>query len=250
MLTLLLAVTCSTLAADHPLSAEQRSEMHAEFDAAIAEATKLIEQDPQNVSAFSRRGDAHFFAGQFDKAVADYEAMVELDPDLDRAHWRRGIAYFYAGQYDKAARQFEVYHSFDNVDRENGIWRFFSQAKAHGFDKAKDGLLNYEKDDRRPFPSVYQLFAGETTPEAILKEIRDAKIDAKIDAAEREKRLFYAELYIGLNHAVHDRREDAQRHLREAVKNTWGRRAGYGPRYMWHVGRLHYEKLTAEKQQK
>ncbi|MGH7199058.1 MAG: hypothetical protein ACREJB_00530, partial [Planctomycetaceae bacterium] len=119
-------------------------------------------------------------------------------------------------------------------------------AKAHGFDKAKEGLLKYEKDDRRPFPSVYQLFAGETTPEAILKEINDAKIEA----TEREKRLFYAQLYIGLNHAVHDRPDDAQRHLREAVKNSWGPRAGYGPRYMWHVGRLHYEKLTAEKQQK
>ncbi len=172
--------------------------------------------------------------------VADYEKMVELDPKLATSHWRRGIAYFYAKQYKDAANQFEIYHSFDDVDRENGIWRFFSQTKAYGLEKAKEGLLKYEKDDREPFPDVYRLFAEQITPEQILDRIAKADIDDE----EREKREFYAHLYIGLNHAIQNRKEPARKHLAEAVKNKWGRKAGYGPHYMWQVGRVHYDLLA------
>ncbi|MCP4505045.1 MAG: hypothetical protein GY826_01455, partial [Fuerstiella sp.] len=68
----------------------------------------------------SRRGDALFFLGRCQESVAEYQAMVKLDPSLDASHWRLGIALFFAGQPAKAAAQFDKYHSFDNVDRENG----------------------------------------------------------------------------------------------------------------------------------
>jgi lipoprotein NlpI len=191
----------------------------------------------------SARGDAHFKLGEFPKAVAEYEKMVELDPSIEKSHWRRGIAYFYAGQYDKAAHQFEIYDTFDNVDRENGIWRYFSQLKAHGKEKAQKGLLKYEKDDREPFPDVYQLFEGKRTPDQILEKIKAAEIS---DEA-RESRYFYAHLYIGLNFAVEGKKVDAIPHLRKATANTWGPKAGFGPNYMWHVGRLHYDLLAAKK---
>jgi outer membrane protein assembly factor BamB len=188
---------------------------------------------------FSRRGDARFFKGEVGGALADYDRMVELEPGLLAQHWRRGIAAFYAGDYEKAAKQFEAYDSYDDVDRENGIWRYFSQVKAYGAAKAKEGLLKYKKDDREPFPSVYAMFEGRTTPEAILAGIAAAAIDDE----EREKRLFYAELYIGLNLAVEGKAEAARPHLRKAVENRWGPKAGYGPAYMWHVGRLQAERL-------
>ena len=73
---------------------------------------------------------------------------------------------------------------------------------------------------------------------------------AKISETEREKRFFYAHLYIGLDHAIPKRDKKAVEHLREAVANTWGPRSGYGPNYMWQVGRLHYELLTAKKKKK
>jgi lipoprotein NlpI len=214
---------------DHPLSSEQRKTIETD-NRAVLEKSK----DPGS------RGDAHFKLAEFAKSVAEYEKMVELDPSLEKSHWRRGIAYFYAGQYDKAAHQFEIYNSFDNVDRENGIWRYFSQRKAYGKEKAREGLLKYEKDDREPFPDVYQLFEGKRTPEQILAKIQAAQIG---DDA-RESRYFYAHLYIGLNFAVEDRKDDAVKHLRKAVANTWGPNAGFGPAYMWHVGRLHYDLLS------
>jgi lipoprotein NlpI len=238
-----LALALSAFADDPPLSPEEVARLNGDLEQRIHRAAERIKADPKEVEGYSRRGDALFMRGRFKESVADYEKMVELDPKLDAGHWRRGIAFFYAGDYAKAARQFEIYHTHDDVDRENGIWRFFSQAKAHGLDKAREGLLKYAKDDREPFPAVYKLFEKKITPEEILKQIEAAKID---DEA-RESRLFYAHLYIGLNATVENRTEEAVKHLRQAVANPWGPKAGFGPSYMWHVGRLHYDLLTAEK---
>lgn len=239
---LLLLAGAAADSSAHPLSRQERERIQARYESVVTQATRRLETEPRRVELYSQRGDAHFFLGEFAKAVADYDRMVTLDSELETSHWRRGIAYFYAGDYAKAARQFEVYHTFDNVDRENGIWRFLSQAKAHGLARAREGLLKYEKDDREPFPAVYRLFAGQTTPDEILASIRSAQIAD----GERNKRLFYAQLYLGLNDAIADKPDDSRRHLREAVANPWGRDpdSGYGPHYMWHVGRLHYESLT------
>lgn len=196
--------------------------------------------EPKDVGGFSKRGDARFFRGDFAGALADYDRMVELEPGSLAQHWRRGIAAFYAGDFEKAAKQFEAYHSYDDVDRENGIWRYFSQRKAYGAEKAKEGLLKYKKDDREPFPAVYAMFEGKIGPEAILAAIAAAPIDDE----EREKRLFYAELYIGLNLSVEGKGADALPHLKKAVENRWGPKAGYGPAYMWQVGRLQAERLS------
>jgi lipoprotein NlpI len=187
-------------------------------------------------------GDALFFLADFKGAAADYAKMVELDPAQDASHWRRGIAEFYAGDFEGAAKQFEKYHSFDDVDRENGIWRYFSQHKAHGAKKAQEGLLKYRKTDREPFPSVYQLFSKELTSEEVLRKVAEADISDD----DREVRDFYAQLYVGLNHALEGRDELALKHLRVSTANKWGPQAGYGPRYMWHVGRLHFELLQVK----
>ena len=232
------------LAADEapPESEKVRQERNQRLDEDIARFTAEIDKSRKTVDLYSRRGDAFFFRGKFAEAVADYEKMVELKPDLDTSHWRKGIAYFYAKQYKDAAHQFEIYHAFDNVDRENGIWRYLSQTMALGREKAREGLLKYEKDDREPFPDVYRLFSGELTGDEVLARIRNAKITPR----EREQRLFYAELYVGLNDFVEDRKDSAREHLAQAVKNDWGAKARGGPGYMWHVGRVHYDLLVKD----
>ena len=241
VLVLVVALAEDTAKVD-PTSEAYRTELHKQFDAQIAELTKAIEKSPDKVDLYSRRGDARFFRGQFKEAVADFDRMVELQPDLESQHWRRGIAYFYAGEYEKAAKQFEIYHTFDDVDRENGIWRYLSQVRAVGRKNAREGLLKYKKDDREPFPDVYKLFAGELTGTAVLEKIRKADLSD----TERQKRLFYAELYVGLNAAVEDQPDEAEKHLLEAVRNDWGRNAGGGPGWMWHVGRVHLDVQRAK----
>ncbi len=233
-----LAIASRTFA-ELPIPPEKLASMQTAWKTTIDDTTAAIAKSPESVDLFSRRGDAYFFSAEFTKAVEDYSAMVRIDPEVDTSHWRRGIAYFYTGQYAEAAAQFERYHSFDNVDRENGIWRYLSQVKALGRDKARAGLLKYAKDDREPFPAVYELFAGRITPDVILKGIADAPITA----AMREQRLFYAHLYIGLNEFIEGREKSAQEHLDRAVRNTWAPTAGYGPHYMWQVARVHEAQL-------
>lgn len=235
---LLIVVLPLTLQAEdaHPLNAARRAELRKQFTAEVERLTEAIQKNPEQIELYSRRGDARFFLGQSAEALADYEAMVKRNPQLDAGHWRRGIAYFYAGKFEQAAGQFERYHTFDDVDRENGIWRYLSQFKAYGKQRARQGLLKYKKDDREPFPDVYRLFAGSITGADVLKRIESADVDQR----EREKRRFYAELYIGLNDFVEGRLKSSQRHLSRAAKNTWAQQAGFGPNYMWHVGRLQY----------
>lgn len=237
---------CQADDAKHPLSQQEGDELTQTLSNRIKALTTQIDAKADLIELYSQRGDAYFYLGEFAKSVDDYNHMIKLDKEMEASHWRRGIAFFYADQFDKAAGQFEMYHSFDDVDRENGIWRYLSQVKSVGRDKARQGLLKYKKDDREPFPAVYQLFAGKITPEEILKQIGEAKITDD----ERQKRLFYAELYIGLNHAVEKESEKALPHLRAATANAWPRKAGYGPHYMWHVGRLHYELISKQQEKK
>ncbi|MEM7231695.1 MAG: hypothetical protein AAF517_05955 [Planctomycetota bacterium] len=221
------------------LAGADSAELDLKLDERIKNATRAVERNPRQVRVYSERGDAYFFRGRFAESVADYEKMVELNPSLDASHWRRGIAHFYAGQYRKGARQFEVYHSFDDVDRENGIWRYFCQYMAYGREKARKGLLKYKKDDREPFGDVYRLFSGSVHGDEILKKIADADISSN----EREKRYFYAYLYIGLNDFIEGRYGSALATLEKCVANRWGPEAGFGPNYMWHVGRVHRDWL-------
>ena len=249
LITVLWLGTSGTVngANESPLTGEERNAIRAEHQKAIKAADDVIQQMPEQIRAYSSRADARFFLAEFDGALADYEKMIELNSDTEPSHWRRGIAAFYVKDFKTAAKQFELYHTFDDVDRENGIWRYFSQYKAYGPEKARQGLLKYEKTDREPFPSVYKLFAGQMTGDQILDAIKNAKISD----LEREKRFFYAQLYIGLNYAVENKPKKAVVHLREAVANKWprGPRGGYGPAYMWHVGRVHYDLLTREDEQ-
>ena len=232
--------------AEYPIPIQERRKLTDSLQKSAEQLTQeLVDAGSKRGGLHSRRGDAWFFLGEFEKSVADYEAMVEIDPKQGDSHWRRGIARFYAGKAKEAAQQFEAYHSFDDIDRENGIWRYFSQYRAYGPEKAKAGLLKYRKTDREPFPDVYRLFSRDTTPKEILEAIKKAEISSD----EREKRLFYAQLYIGLNHAVEGRAAQAIVHLRESTANTWGPKAGYGPQYMWHVGRVHLDLLLAKQKQ-
>lgn len=217
---------------------DQLAEQEKVWSETVAAATRLIEKDPQ-VRHYSRRGDACFFLGKFPEAVADYEAMTALDESLTTSHWRLGIAYYFTGQYAQSEKQFSAYHQFDQVDRENGLWRYLAMARQKSVDEAKKNLIKYGKDDRAPLPAIYRMYRQEQTPAELLQSIRDADLNDD----ERAKQLFYAELYVGLYFDVRDDKPTAQRHLNTAARSSWHAAAGYGPNFMGHVARLRASQL-------
>jgi lipoprotein NlpI len=204
-------------------------------------ASLAIKENPQLVRGWSGRGDMRLFLGDFKGAKSDFEKMIQLDPSLEVSHWRLGIAYFYLKEYDKAARQFEIYHNYDAIDRENGIWRFMSQFKSKGLRTAREGLLTYKKDDRPPYPLLYEMFAGRLKPDEVFTEIE------KVNYPEnyRNRVLFHATLYVGIYlELVEGNKEMAGNLLRKAFENKYGRASGT---YMWQVARLHYFQLLSRK---
>ena len=198
---------------------------------------KRLEENPEDLSGLSARGDARLFLGNFEGARRDYAAMIKLDPDLEVSHWRIGIAYFYLGQFAEAERQFGIYHQYDAVDRENGIWRFMSQVRAHGEKKARADLLPYQQTDRPPYPWLYEMFHGKLKPSEVFLRIEQAGFP---DGYEERVR-FHADLYVGIYlQMVKSDQKLALHHLANAVANKYGRVSGT---YMWQVARLHHAEL-------
>lgn len=220
------------------------SEIKESLSRQLAEIPKIDEKNPDAFETYSKRGDLHMFLADFSKAETDYLQMVKLKPDVDSSHWRLGIAMYFADHAEKAAAQFDKYHSFDNIDRENGIWRYLSHRRAFGLEKAREQMLKYEKDDRPPFKEVYRLFDGSLTPDDVLKAIPPG-----LPETARNARLFYSHLYVGMNYSAEGETDLAIDSLQLAILNPWPRAAGFGPDYMWHIGRLQYQKLKTELRQ-
>jgi lipoprotein NlpI len=221
--------------------AEINAEVKKRTEQQLAALPEIDGKDSGSVQLLSTRGDLLMFLGKFQEAERDFQQMVTLKPDLDAGHWRLGIANFFAGHPDRGAAQFEKYHSFDSVDRENGIWRYFCHYKSEGRDAAKKQLLRYEKDDRPPFREVYQLFEGTMTPEDVLRACEGEDGDGK------DSLRFYSYLYVGLNASLEKRPSEAIRNLQLATLNPWPQKAGFGPEWMWHVGRLELNRLVEEQ---
>ena len=68
-----------------------------------------LEENPEDLSGLSARGDARLFLGNFEGARRDYAAMIKLDPDLEVSHWRIGIVLFYFGPFTMVDGHFFIY---------------------------------------------------------------------------------------------------------------------------------------------
>jgi lipoprotein NlpI len=170
--------------------------------------------------------------------VEDFESMIALDPKQDAPHWRLGIAYYFAGDFAKSAKQFEKYHAYDDRDRENGVWKFFAQARVDGIAKAQKEMLEYKRFDREPFPGIYDMLAGKITTADVLADMQKKNLsdDALV--------MFFTHYYIGWFEQLNGKADAAKEHLGKAVELAQKAGAGGGPGYMGQVARLHYEALA------
>jgi tetratricopeptide (TPR) repeat protein len=63
-----------------------------DFDGAIADYTKAIELNPNNVDAYNNRGATKTTKDDLDRAIADYSKCIQLKPDDAKAYYNRGLA--------------------------------------------------------------------------------------------------------------------------------------------------------------
>jgi WD40 repeat protein len=77
-----------------------------QWDKAVADYTKAIEQGKDRADLWSARAAAYAEQKQWDKAAADFGKVVELTPNDADAWAKRGRAYAELGQWDKAAADF------------------------------------------------------------------------------------------------------------------------------------------------
>ena len=201
---------------------------------ALADFNRVIELDPRNADAYDHRGSEQFKLGRIAESIADFDKAIELDPARERGHWKRGISYYYAGKHRLGRKQFESYQTFDDNDVENAVWRYLCMARGESADKARRELLKIKDDRRVPMMQVYAMFAGKATPDDVLAAARAG------DPAEEElnRRLFYAELYLGLYFDATGDQERAAKHIAAAVEHRV-------EHYMWDVARIHAELLKS-----
>ena len=232
-----LIAALSAVAAE-PLAPAERAKMIESLEQTVASADATLEKGvPAIVREFSRRGDARLFLGKAKESVADFEKMIALDPSQDAPHWRLGIAYYFSGDFAKSAKQFEKYHAYDDHDRENGVWKFFAQARAESIEKARAEMLIYKRFDREPFPAVYEMLEGKKTTAEVLAELEKKGLKDHLLV------MFFAHYYIGWYEQLLGNKEAAKQHLAEAVTLSQKAAASGGPGYMGQVARLHYEAL-------
>jgi lipoprotein NlpI len=221
------------------LTQAARASQQKNHQQAIDLLDDLLQKDPQHATALYVRGRENFCVGNVKKSVADLDKYVELEPQSASRQWERGISYYYAGEYEKGAKQFELYQTYHNQDVENSAWRYLCVAAKDGVDAAKKNMLPIDEDRRVPMMQIYDLYRGKLQPDDVMKAV-DA---GNPTADEKNKRLFYAHLYLGLWYQAADNRELAKKHILLAEQHPIGH-------YMWDVAHVHADLLRAEDKTK
>jgi lipoprotein NlpI len=204
---------------------------------AIADLDRLIDANPKRTDLLEMRGTEQFKLGKFKAAIADFDRECRLEPRREPWHWKRGLAYYYAGEYEKGRDQFQRYHDQEDNDVENAVWRVMCMARLDGvgLQKAQQQILVVRRDPRVPMMEAYQLFAGRTTPEQVLKAIDRGDPDRD----ELNRRMFYGNLYVGFYYDMIGKPQPAMEHLEKAV----GHRVDH---FMWDIARLHLKTMTSK----
>ncbi len=202
------------------------SEQH---EVAIWDYTSALRLDPRLSEAYNLRGLEHFKLAHIEEAIRDFDKAIELRPSLEFYHWQRGIALYYARRYQEGRQQFELHRFVNPDDVENSIWHFLCVTKLKGVRQARQGMIPIQNDRRVPMMEINKLFREEGTVEEVIAAARAGNPTR----AEFNRRLLYADLYLGLYHEVLGNGRKALDHIKRAAQDD---ETGH---YMAHVARVH-----------
>ena len=77
-----------------------------DYDSAITDYTKVIQLNPNHVSALCNRGLVWRKKGDFEKAIADMDKAIRIEPDTSSFWFFRGMVWKDKADYDKAINDF------------------------------------------------------------------------------------------------------------------------------------------------
>ncbi len=80
----------------------------------IAEAEKIVAQDPKNLNAWISLGNDYFDTEQPQKSINAYSKALEIDPANPNVLTDQGVMYRKVGWYDKALVNFEKAQKLDS----------------------------------------------------------------------------------------------------------------------------------------
>jgi cytochrome c-type biogenesis protein CcmH/NrfG len=79
----------------------------------IAQAEKVVAQDPKNLNAWISLGNDYFDTEQHQKAINAYTKALEIEPNNPNVLTDQGVMYRKVGWYDKALANFEKANKID-----------------------------------------------------------------------------------------------------------------------------------------
>lgn len=89
------------------------SGLPVDYTQRIAQAEKLVAQDPKNLNAWISLGNDYFDTEQSQKAITAYGKALEIEPNNPNVLTDQGIMFRKIGWYDKALVNFEKANKID-----------------------------------------------------------------------------------------------------------------------------------------
>ena len=84
-----------------------------DYTARIAQAEKVVAQDPKNLNAWISLGNDYFDTEQTQKSINAYGKALEIEPNNPNVLTDQGVMYRKVGWYDKALVNFEKANKID-----------------------------------------------------------------------------------------------------------------------------------------
>ena len=85
----------------------------ADYTQRIAQAEKVVAQDPKNLNAWISLANDYFDTEQAQKAISAYSKALEIDPNNPNVLTDQGVMFRKVGWYDKALVNFEKASKID-----------------------------------------------------------------------------------------------------------------------------------------
>lgn len=183
----------------------------------------IIRNQPKDPKAYIQRGMVNFKLAKINESIQDFDMAEQLDARLKPYLWQRGLSYYYAERFAEGAQQFEIDLTVNTQDIEETVWRYLCIARLASVAEARSSLLMVKNDPRRVMRGVYDLYAGNCTPDDVLS----------VGELEGEGSKFYSHLYLGLYYEAEKNVEMAFKYIVKAADKY------KIDDYMWHLAQVH-----------